>query len=417
MSLRWRLALLIAALIALAVITQGAVGYVRFERLGIEEADRLLQNFIETRMRPPRGDNGRRGARRAPPRAPDANVFARVRQNNLVLDNFGTIFPDNLEITVRGYSSLGEWRAVSLDLLNGARLEVVTSLVPQRASAVNYLRTLGLTVPLLAGLGALAAWLLATVALKPLEALLRASSRVAESGDLSERVPHGAGSGELEQLSSTFNQMLIRLQGFREREISFTRTAAHELRTPLTAMQAQLDAESQGWATPAEALQTARNQVERMTKLSQALLLLAREGRTESLEFDLGALCTDLAAKHGAVYTDEKHFLWHGNTVLLERALENLLENAHKHAPNSQIRLQLEPLEKTVRLIVTDTGQGMTPEALTRASEAFYRAPGTKAYGSGLGLAVVARIAEAHGGSLQIKNAVPHGLRAVLEIQ
>jgi signal transduction histidine kinase len=65
---------------------------------------------------------------------------------------------------------------------------------------------------------------------------------------------------------------------------------------------------------------------------------------------------------------------------------------------------------------VTDMGAGIKPAALERASEAFYRAPGTKAYGSGLGLAVVENILKAHGGRLLLENAVPHGLKVTLEL-
>ncbi len=421
MSLRWRLALLIAALIALAVIAQGAVGYVRFERLGIAEADRALQNFLEEQIRPSRRDGGGRdgGGRTGnrPPRPKsDLVVIARVRQNQTVLETFGTTFPPTLEITKLGFSTVGTWRAVAVDLPQGARLEVITDLTQQRQSATNYLNTLALTVPLFAGLGALAAWLLSAQAVKPLEALIVASQRVAESGNLAERVPHSQGQGELERLSRTFNQMLERLQGFREREVDFTRTAAHELRTPLAAMQAQLDAQANGWTSTDEALSTARHQVERMTKLSEALLLLAREGRTERLTFDLAALCSQIAAKRQVEYIGSSQLLTTGNPVLLERALENLLENASKHAPNASISLALETQADNVLLIVTDTGNGMTPEALARAREAFYRAPGTKAYGSGLGLAVVDRIAQAHGGVLHLENALPHGLQASIEI-
>ncbi len=421
MSLRWRLALLIAALIALSVIAQGAVGYVRFERLGIAEADRALQNFLEEQMRPSRRDGGRDGGGKIGNRPPrpknnDALVIARVRQGQTILETFGTTFPENLEVAALGFSTLGTWRVVAVNLAQGARLEAVTDLTQQRQGANNYLNTLALTVPLFAGLGALAAWLISAQALKPLEALIVASQRVAESGNLAERVMHKSGKGELERLSRTFNQMLERLQSFREREVDFTRTAAHELRTPLAAMQAQLDAQANGWTTSAEALETARNQVERMTKLSEALLLLAREGRTETVGFDLAALCNQVAAKRQVVYIGSSQLSWTGNPVLLERALENLLENASKHAPDSTITLVLEPSANSVLLTVTDTGKGMTPEALARAREAFYRAPGTKAYGSGLGLAVVDRIAQAHGGVLSLENALPHGLQASIKI-
>ncbi len=363
-------------------------------------------------MRPPRRD----GRRDRPPIRPDTDqsVRARVWQNQVVVQTFGTVFPDDLAQIELGLSTIGQWRALGLDLPNGARFEAVTDLSQQQTGANNYLQSLLLTVPLLAGLGALAAWFLSAQALKPLENLIGTAKRVAESGNLSERVVHGTGQGELERLSRTFNQMLERLAGFREREISFTRTAAHELRTPLTAMQAQLDAQANGWSSQDEALETARNQVERMTKLSEALLILAREGRTEMLEFDLGKMAFELAEKRGAAYIGSNHYVLNGNPVLLERALENLLENASKHAPNSQVTVQLETREHELRLSVTDSGKGMSATSLSRATEAFYRAPGTRAYGSGLGLAVVDSIAKAHGGQLLLEAAEPQGLRASL---
>jgi signal transduction histidine kinase len=412
MSLRLRFALLIAILIAVSVIAQGVVGYVRFERLGLAEADRVLQNFLDDRARPSRRDDG--GRRPMIRLDADPNVRARVQRDDLIIQTFGDAFPKDFRASEQGFSTLGEWRVLAVDLPNGARFEAITNLGQQRLGATNYLRTLALTVPLFAGLGALAAWLLSAQALKPLETLIAASGRVAESGNLAERVAHGHGQGELERLGRTFNQMLERLQSFREREIGFTRTAAHELRTPLAAMQAQLDAQANGWASSEEALLTARTQVERMTKLSEALLVLAREGRTEMLVFDLGKMASELALKRGATFTGLSRLDWLGNPVLLERALENLLENASKHAPNTVIAVQLETRENQVLIAVTDTGSGMTAEALARATEAFYRAAGTKAYGSGLGLAVVDRIAKAHGGVLQLSNAVPHGLRVVL---
>jgi signal transduction histidine kinase len=417
MSLRLRFALLIAVLIAVAVIAQGAVGYVRFERLGLAEADRVLQNFLDDRARPSRRDDGGRGGRPSIRLDSDPNVRARVQKDNLIVQTFGDAFPEDFKVSEGGFSTIGAWRVLALDLPNGARFEAITNLGQQRLGAANYLRTLALTVPLFAGLGALAAWLLSAQALKPLETLIAASGRVAESGNLAERVVHGQGQGELERLGRTFNQMLERLQSFREREVSFTRTAAHELRTPLAAMQAQLDAQANGWASSEEALTTARTQVERMTKLSEALLVLAREGRTEMLIFDLGKMASELALKRSATFIGLSHLDWLGNPVLLERALENLLENASKHAPNTVIGVQLETRENQVLISVTDGGSGMTAEALARATEAFYRAAGTKAYGSGLGLAVVDSIAKAHGGVLYLENAIPHGLRAILEIE
>jgi signal transduction histidine kinase len=340
----------------------------------------------------------------------------RLLQNNVVIRSFGDSFPTEIQIPTQGIATIGQWRAASLDLTDDLRIEAAINLEEQQRGMRNYLQSLLLTVPLFSCLGALAAWLFSAAALKPLENLIRATQHVADSGDLTERVQQRPGTGELERLTRTFNRMLERLQGFREREVGFTRTAAHEFRTPLTAMRAQLDAQSQGWATADEALNTARDQVERMTKLSQALLMLAREGRAELSPLDLAHLAKTLANQRGASYLGLDSLVIQGNQILLERALDNLLENAIKHAPNSEITVKLEQKADKIHLSVTDTGAGIKPAALERASEAFFRAPGTKAYGSGLGLAVVDSIMKAHGGQMLLENIVPHGLKVMLEL-
>ncbi len=450
MSLRVRLALLMALMIAVAVMAQGAVGYARYERLTLEEADRQLSDYVSDTVQslPPvllprapfsrddrTGPNdrrdpdqplgqkpkydpgfGRRGSNQPRFLNPNPSARARLLRDETVIQTFGQAFP-NIKPT-NGLASIDGWRVASIDLRKNLRLEAAISLQDGQRGLRNYLESLALTVPLFAALGALVAWLLSASALAPLETLIRAASHVADSGDLSARVPskNALGKSELERLGSTFNQMLERLQGFREREVGFTRTAAHELRTPLTALRAQLDAQAQGWVTADEALESARNQTERMTKLSEALLILAREGRTEMASLDLAQLAQEVAARHQVSYTGPDSSPTRGSTILLERALENLLENATIHAANSSVTVHLEQIGSSLHLSVTDTGRGLTPEALERAREAFYRAPGTKSQGSGLGLAVVDRIARAHGGTFKLENNNPHGLRAILEL-
>jgi signal transduction histidine kinase len=433
-SLRTRLALFIGVLIALAVLAQGAVGYKRFERLGLEEVDRVLRDYTlnvsrfalggrgngdhkdlgggprnDNLGRPPRGDLGNL-------EAANPSLRARVIENNVTTRVFGEAFPSDLGVVSNGFQTLGEWRVAALTTPDGVRFEAAVNLRDQQRGVQNYLQSVLLTVPLFASLGALAAWLFSAAALQPLEIMIRTTRHVAESGDLTQRVPQRSGKGELERLGQTFNQMLERLQGFREREVGFTRTAAHEFRTPLTAMRAQLDAQAQGWATADEALNTAREQVERMTKLSQALLMLAREGRAELSQLDLAALAQRVARERDVSYSGLAHFHYLGNAILLERAMDNLLENASKHAPNAGVKLELDSTPQLVILAVTDSGPGIQAAALERVHEAFYRAPGTKAYGSGLGLAVVQSICAAHGGSLKLENVEPHGLRVRLEL-
>ncbi|HEX2864853.1 MAG TPA: HAMP domain-containing sensor histidine kinase, partial [Deinococcales bacterium] len=202
-----------------------------------------------------------------------------------------------------------------------------------------------------------------------------------------------------------------------KRETDFTRYASHELRTPLTAMRAQLDALENGWETPEEALPEVRAQVTRMTDLTGALLLLAREGETNRAPADLAEVVRSAAARAGAAYRGPERLPADLDPVLVTRALENLLENAARYAPGQAPSVTLSAGESSARVTVEDRGPGVPPEVLGRLSEAFYRVPGRPVPGNGLGLAVARRIAEAHGGGLSFENAAPSGLRATLSLE
>ena len=415
MSLRNRLAVFIALFVALALIAQGALGYARFERLALEEIDRDLFVFLHGLNEQLTRGQELHDQPTLEPRV-NPNLRARLVRGGAVVANFGAGFPTDIKPGDPGVRNAGDWRVMVVQVGPDVRLEGTISARDRQQGAERYLRSLALTIPVFAALGALVAWFVAARALAPLEMMIRTASRVAESGDLTQRVPDGSGRSELGRLAGAFNRMLERLQGFRTRESSFVRYASHELRTPLTAMHAQLDAERQGWVTPDEALQTARDQVERMTRLSGALLVLAREGRAETVPFDLAHLARKTADGRGASYRGPDSFELRGNPDLLERALENLLDNSAKYAPGAGVTVRLEQTAKALCLSVQDDGPGLPAAALERVREAFYRAPGTRAPGSGLGLAVVEHVAEAHGGTLELENVAPHGLRATLRL-
>ena len=411
MSLRARLALFIALTVAAAVIAQGVIGYARYHQLAradlehdlneylIGIADKLSHETADTE------DNASfQGIRIS---HEDKNTRARLMRGNTVVYNFDNSYPTNQS----------NW-AFSSVLLPGFRngeyrLEGAISLREYQALEARYRGSVLLTVPLMAGMGALLAWILSASALAPLESMIAIAAKVADSGNLLERVPKALGGGELEHLGSAFNRMLERLQNFRMRETMFVRYAAHELRTPLAAMKTQFDAQENGWVSESEALKSARNQVERMTRLSQALLVLAREERVELTPLDLGKLALEIAKKYNANLEGANHLETTGNPVLISRALENLLENVERHAPTAQATVKLETRGGSVILSVVDNGQGVDNEVLAHATEAFFHSETSS--GSGLGLAVVKRIAEAHGGTIKLENLKPSGLRVSLE--
>ena len=125
------------------------------------------------------------------------------------------------------------------------------------------------------------------------------------------------------------------LSAFRQRETEFVRHASHEFRTPLAALRAQMDANAQGWISDAELIATVDQQVERLTALTGALLLLSRENGTEHEGFDLAELSRALTQQHGAAYCGPAQCLFSGSRALLTQVLTNLLGNVQKYAPGA----------------------------------------------------------------------------------
>ncbi|RDI94499.1 sensor histidine kinase [Meiothermus sp. QL-1] len=430
MSLRLRLALFIAAAIALALLVQGFLGYARFERLQMGSLERELDAYLgrvaaqaDSRPGPhfePAEEGGRypyllgRPLRRLLNPAPPGTVaYARLVREGQVVRVWGN-FPGEIPLDDAPQARLEQnWLYKSLYLESGVYVQGALEASQVQRSLAGYRQTVLFTALWVSALGALAAWLLSGPALRPLQHLLQATRRIAESGDLSLRVPQ-EGSGELRHLSQTFNQMMERLSAFRQREAEFTRHAAHELRTPLTAIRLQLDAQKQGLLSAEETLAAVREEVERMAHLSESLLTLAREGQGQKVGLDLARLAREAAERWGATYQGPESLHLTGDPILLEQALENLLSNARKHAPGSPVGVELEDRPGYVLLRVWDQGPGMPPEALARAAEPFYRAPGVRASGHGLGLSVVARVAQAHEGQLSLQPNHPQGLRAEL---
>lgn len=446
MSLRLRLALFIAVAIALALLVQGFLGYASFERLQMGNLERKLDAYLgriagqmegrrgPVRMpRPDRDNNGLQFSspnfierfrlddpRPIPlnPTQPGSIAHARLVREGQVLREWGS-FPGEVPLSSSPETRLvNNWLFRSVRLNPEVYLQGAVEASQVRASLLGYQQTVLFTALVVALLGALTAWVLSGPALRPLQHLLQTTRRVADSGDLSLRVPP-EGSGELRHLSQTFNQMLERLAAFRQRETEFTCNAAHELRTPLTALRLQLDSQRQGLATSEEILPVVQEEIERMTHLSESLLTLAREGRGQRVGLDLARLAREVAQKTGVLYQGPDKLEISSDPILLRQALENLLSNSQKYAPLATILVELRRSAdgQFVILSVRDTGPGIAPEVLERATEPFYRAPGVRIPGNGLGLSVVSQVAKAHGGQLVLENLEPQGLKAELWIR
>jgi two-component system sensor histidine kinase QseC len=262
---------------------------------------------------------------------------------------------------------------------------------------------------------ALLVWISIGWSLAPLQML----SAALRSRDINRMEPVGIGRTpvEVRPLVDAINQMLARLHHSLERERAFTADAAHELKTPLAAIKVQAQV---ALAEPDIALQRLAMErvvlgVDRSARLAEQLLLLARldeheKAPTEALKPAAIARHTLLANERGA---QQKHISVmlvgdmlaeiDAEPVLIGILIDNLLDNAIKYGrAGGVVEVAVQHADGRVQLSVRDDGPGVAPADLERLTHRFFRATGNQATGSGLGLSIVARIAEHFGASLHL---------------
>jgi len=264
-----------------------------------------------------------------------------------------------------------------------------------------------------AALAAGAVALLMRRALRPLGQLADAASEIERTGDPRRRLPQPAAADEVGRLGATLNAMLASLERAREAERRFLADASHELRTPLTALRGNV-AYLRRHGLTQELVAELEQDAERLAGLADDLLVLSREEAAEppAEEVQLDELAQAAADADPAVEAvAPEPVLVRGDRAALERALANLLQNAHRHGPEGgRITVVAEQGDRVARLSVRDEGRGLQPYEAERAFERFWRA-GKGGPGSGLGLAIVRATAERHGG-----RAYAEGARFTIEL-
>jgi signal transduction histidine kinase len=234
-------------------------------------------------------------------------------------------------------------------------------------------------------------------ALRPLSDLAEAAADVERTGDPRRRLPQPETEDELAQLASTLNEMLASLERARDAERRFLADASHELRTPLTALRGNVAYLARHGATP-EVVDELAADAERLARLADDLLALSREEAGAALDEDvrLDELAHAVAGDDVDVEAPEPVVV-RGDRAALERAVENLLENARRHGRGA-VTIEIGRAGDVATLTVADEGNGLQPYEAERAFGRFWRRPGSAGGGSGLGLAIVRATAERHGG-------------------
>jgi two-component system sensor histidine kinase QseC len=293
-----------------------------------------------------------------------------------------------------------------------------------RGIAGNLLRPLLFSLPLLA----LLLWVAVTRGLRPLGRLAR---------EVEQRAPETltpldteAAPREVLPLIERLNRLFVRIDAAIQKERRFTADAAHELRTPVAAIkaQAQVARAASDETERNHALDNAILGCDRAAHLIDQLLTLARvdtldAGVTEQCRLkeiaaiEIAAIAPAALDKGVRIELAEGADIpIRGNPGWLRILLRNLIDNAVRHTPpGTTVQVSITNEQGIARLSVSDDGPGIPEQEMAKVSERFYRPVGTPGDGSGLGLSIVKRIAEAHNASLQFMPADNGpGLRVVV---
>ena len=302
-----------------------------------------------------------------------------------------------------GDDRLRVYSAPLADVAGGGAILVAAS-TADVVDTVRTLRALTLVAALVAAaIGGAAVALLMRGALRPLVRLDRAAAEIGRSGDARRRLPDPHRQDEVGRLAKTLNTMLEGLERARDAERRFLADASHELRTPLTALRGNVAHLARHGATPALVADLEAD-AERLAQLADDLLALSREEAAlpPAEDLSLDELAWKVAGEGVTVHAEP--VLVRGDRAALERALGNLIENAHRHG-RGEVTVTVAAHDGLARLSVEDEGPGIPAADRERVFERFY------GRGSGLGLAIVRATAERHGG-----RAYADGSRVTIEL-
>ncbi len=333
-----------------------------------------------------------------------------------------------------------EYRATARPVEGGRTRIVAGSLADVQDSTSRLLTIVLITAAAVLAAGGVASWLLIRRGLRPVDRMIDTAGEIA-AGDLSRRVEHADDETELGRLARALNEMLGRLeQAFAAREASqarlkrFVADASHELRTPVAAIRGYAELYRKGGLPAGPSLDRAIGRIEaeseRVGRLVEDLLTLARLDQQQPLqraEVDITRIVRDTADDARAIEPDrpiaveaDGPAVLVGDEAKLRQAVGNLLANARVHTPaGAPVEVRVREDAGEVRVAVVDSGPGIQPADRDRVFERFFRTDPSRsreAGGAGLGLAIVAAVAEAHGGRVELDSRAGEGATFTLRL-
>jgi two-component system OmpR family sensor kinase len=308
------------------------------------------------------------------------------------------------------------------------------------AAVERAIRTFIITAAAVALMGGFATWLAVRRELRPVDQMVDTATAIA-GGNLSQRVKTVDESTELGRLGSALNEMLGQIEGAitqeqaaKERLTDFVADASHELRTPIAAVLGYAELYRSGALVESKDIDNAMRRIgtetSRMERLVSDLLLLARLDQQQAVELEPVNLAdvvrdavTDSMAIDGEFPVtvegpDSVRVI--GDGQRLTQVVANLLANVRTHTPKgTSVTVRLRGGGDFVSVDVVDDGPGLPEEDADRLFERFYRMDSSRSRasgGAGLGLAIVAAIVAAHGGSIEAANESGRGARVTVSL-
>ncbi|MBO4356087.1 MAG: HAMP domain-containing histidine kinase [Clostridia bacterium] len=293
--------------------------------------------------------------------------------------------------------------------------------------------------PLDALLVAFFVWLISKLCLNRLDKLNTSASSIINEKDLERRISTNGYSDEISEMTDTINNLLSRLESSFNNEKRFISDASHELRTPTSVILAQSELLKTGSPTTEEysqANEVVYIQAVRMKRLISELLEISRteqgQVKKEFETLDVSEIIENVAAEQREVHktnvnlttTVEPKLVADVNRLLFIRMIDNLVDNAYKYCKDGgKINIsaslgQALDLSKTLQIIISDDGIGISEEDLPKIWDRFFRADQSRTgdNGTGLGLSMVKWIVSYHGGTISVESKLNVGTTFTIEL-
>ena len=428
MNLRARLALASAALVAVILGVFSVTAWIS----AASDLRGSTDDFLRHRVRAAaavvdRGQqlpNGRIGDGQRRDRGPLSDTLVQIidRDGTVILD--GGLPVEDVDVQLAAGQRVGfELRTITDDdrmlrvavaAQDGQAVQLARD-VTELESGLRRLRTRLIAMGIIGVLAAATlGWILASRLTRPIRAVADAAVHLAHQQDLPSRIETDR-TDEVGQLAQSFNQMTDALAVAREQQRRLVADASHELRTPLTSLRVKVELLERSTNLPAEhraqLLNGAVSELETLSDLVSELVDLAADaGSIEEtpVRSSVDELVTDVVDRFRRTSGREVRVEVSGATLdvrprLASRALSNLLDNAHKYSPADE---PIDVAETDGHIEVRDYGEGIPVEDQPFVFDRFFRSATARTRpGNGIGLAIVKRVAEIHGGDAWVRSA------------